>query len=225
MSRANGRTSEAIASLLYEETLTAAEYFVIQTLITPITTWALKPAANTVADGTVLKFSDIGENGSMWASKSSTNEWHPVGGRVVLQHVTVGVPSASSVAEQVLGTVTLPAGILGLNGQFSVNSRWSFTNNANIKTFRVRLGGAGGTILSETNRGGSAGASLTTTVTNRASASSQLAAQSVDALATTPLATAAINTAVAADIVLSIQKATAGDVATLETLTVELLYK
>lgn len=41
--------------------------------------------------------------------------------------------------------ISLPANSLGANGQIRVSFEYSFTNNANTKTHRVRLGGLAGT--------------------------------------------------------------------------------
>lgn len=44
-------------------------------------------------------------------------------------------------------TYTLPGGTLGANGHLRIRSYWTFTNNANAKTTRVRACGAAGSIF------------------------------------------------------------------------------
>lgn len=59
---------------------------------------------------------------------------------------------AGGTGEIALAQVKIPGGILGSNGVLRVTTIWSYTNNGNNKTFRIRLGGMGGTtFLSITN--------------------------------------------------------------------------
>lgn len=50
-----------------------------------------------------------------------------------------------TVAETVLGTITVPAGLLGTNGQIRIRTVWTYTNSANNKTLRIRYSAIGGT--------------------------------------------------------------------------------
>lgn len=54
----------------------------------------------------------------------------------------VAVAVTGTLAETTLATVTLPAGIMGTKGILRVDLVWSFTNNANNKIMRVKLGTA-----------------------------------------------------------------------------------
>lgn len=49
-------------------------------------------------------------------------------------------PLTGSTGETTLATIRVPAGLLGANGQLEITTLWSMTNNANVKTFRVKLG-------------------------------------------------------------------------------------
>jgi hypothetical protein len=49
--------------------------------------------------------------------------------------------------ETTLATISIPANTLGANGTLKINAIWSFTNSANTKTFRWRLGGLAGTVI------------------------------------------------------------------------------
>lgn len=50
-----------------------------------------------------------------------------------------GTPSQTT--EEVLATITVPANSMGPNGSILLLVRWSYTESANSKTFRVRFGG------------------------------------------------------------------------------------
>ena len=58
-----------------------------------------------------------------------------------------GSIDAGNTSENILATCTIPAGAMGLNGGLKIFSSWSCTNNANVKTMRVRLGGISGALL------------------------------------------------------------------------------
>ncbi len=53
--------------------------------------------------------------------------------------------TGANTSETVLKTVNLPA--LGANSCIDIDSALSWTSSANTKTFRIRLGGIGGTIV------------------------------------------------------------------------------
>lgn len=165
-------------------------------------TWAALVALTGVPTGAVASVSDLGYvqmvyNGTIW---------RPPSGSLMLGQSGVAVTHTGDTNETVLATVTVPAGLLGTNGGLRIYSSWTVTNSANNKVPRIRLGGvAGTTILSPT---------LTTTLTlsdirrvyNRNSASSQVTntnASTVASTGTTALAvtTAAVNMAVAQDLV------------------------
>lgn len=54
----------------------------------------------------------------------------------------VAASVTGTTAETTLATVTLPAGIMGTKGILMIDLVWSFTNSANAKIMRVRLGTA-----------------------------------------------------------------------------------
>jgi len=57
------------------------------------------------------------------------------------------VALTGGVAETVLATLPLPAGLIGPNGEIEIEYDMTETNNANNKTVTVRLGGLTGTAL------------------------------------------------------------------------------
>ena len=139
----------------------------------------------------------------------------------------VAVVSANSTGEQALATITIPAGLMGINGALYVTALWTLTNNINAKTLRIRLGGIAGTEFQNL-----AGASLVTVsaamrIQNRGSLASQVGASvgmnAFGATSTAAVVTGTINTAVNQDLVISVQKATGTDTATLEAYTVQVV--
>jgi hypothetical protein len=146
----------------------------------------------------------------------------------VLARSAVAASVTGTTSETALATISVPAAAMGPNGVLRVTSIWSVTNGANNKILRTRFGGVSGTPF--------LAATLTTTaslhdirhIANRNSASSQVGAPttptstfSAQALANQ---TAAVNTASAADLVISGQLANAGDTITLEYHCVEVAY-
>jgi len=57
----------------------------------------------------------------------------------------VAVACPADTTEDILATIPLPGEIMGPNGIIFLESFWSYTNSANNKTLRARLGGAAGT--------------------------------------------------------------------------------
>ena len=169
----------------------------------------------------ILKLEAV--NGSVTYIVSNHDERYQEG-RILAQS-GVALPSANSTGEQALATITIPGGTLGPNGAVLVRHLWTFTNNANVKTVRVRLGGISGTIHSAI-----AGASALTykghcMIMNRGAQDSQVGQVADTSIFTTSvnaLVTGAIDTSVDQDLIISIQKATGTDVGTLEAYSVEL---
>jgi hypothetical protein len=70
---------------------------------------------------------------------------------IILGASAVAVSGAADTNENILATITIPAGAMGLNGILRVYADYTVTNNANAKTLRVRLSGIGGTVLDSKN--------------------------------------------------------------------------
>lgn len=147
--------------------------------------------------------------------------WMPIAGVIVLAQSALAVNGAADTNENVLLTVNIPGGLLGPNGYFRLTTTWTLTNSANTKTARLRYSGAAGAQLHAGNYGSAAGALIIQGFANRGLANSQigLGAQSggifVLAAGTAPLASA-VDTSVATTAVLSMQKGSAGEIATLD---------
>ena len=100
-------------------------------------TWANKPTTATA--GQTICITDIGENGSLW--RGDGTKWvrlNPI--KIFSLSAPFSMTGSTSVVT--LATITIPAGLLGANGKLKIYPLWSTTNNANVKTLRLNIGGA-----------------------------------------------------------------------------------
>lgn len=146
----------------------------------------------------------------------------------------VPVSVTGTTAETALATITIPAGGLGLNGSIKVTRLITYTNNANIKTFRDRFGGISGTSYNTYGPTTTATARYDTEIHNRNSANSQIGfaagvgpniAGSGIGFTSGAVVTSAVDTSLATTYVLTVQNANAGDTSTLEYWKAEFCYK
>lgn len=182
-------------------------------------TWATRPDATTVGVGATIRASDVGISPGMRFVSDGTR-WIPDGPQI-LARTAAAVSHTGDTNETALATITIPAGAMGLNGGVQVYSTHSFTNSGNNKIMRLRLNGIAGTQFFVSTQTTQATLSDMRRIRNRNSASSQVgsfAASNVVGLGqtTNAVATGAINTAAAVDLVLSGQLASAGETITLE---------
>lgn len=136
------------------------------------------------------------------------------------------VNTPADITEDTLATITIPANLLGPNGTLRITSQWSYTNNANTKTMRIRYSGAAGTIYMQIPATTTASYSDQRTISNRGATNSQVGANSGGSILTLsggPTTTSAVDTTAATTIVFTGQKASAGDTLTLEGYTIEVL--
>lgn len=169
---------------------------------------------------------DVGLRGSLWRSDGTT--WGLVNGSCVYARghtdLTVG---AGSTAEEDLVSIPLLPGLMGLNGQIIVTHFWQATNNANVKTMRVKLGGTA--FFANAAALGSAAIFLPppTRIFNRNSQSSQIAFAAANGNTTVATASAAttgtVDTSAVQTLAISGQKATGSDTLTLLAYSVELI--
>lgn len=145
----------------------------------------------------------------------------------VLGQSSVAVSGAADTNENVLATVTVPAGSMGLNGRLRVTALLTLTNSANNKTVRVRLGGIGGSIFTSPVMTTSASTRFQIEIANRGAANSQVGGQQLGTggwgISGNVVATAAIDTSADTTVVITGQKASAGETITLESYLVELI--
>ena len=99
-------------------------------------TWADKPA--TAPLGQIICITDVGENGSLW--RGNGTKWVRLN---PIKIFSLSAPFSLTVSTSVvtLATITIPAGLLGANGKLKIYPLWATTNNANVKTLRLNLGG------------------------------------------------------------------------------------
>lgn len=146
-------------------------------------------------------------------------------GIIVLGRSAPDASATASTNEETLATVAVPANAMGPNGRLRITTQWSYTNSANDKTFRVKLGGS---LVSATIQTTTTWARIQSEVINRNSASSQRVPTQGTGFtglgsAGTASATIAVNTTQAQDLTITGQKASAGETLTLESYLVELL--
>lgn len=139
----------------------------------------------------------------------------------------VGAAVSSGTSEVALASVTIPGNLMGANGQLRIKALWTYTNSANNKVLRCRMGAAlAGTVMGSTTATTTAMASWELIINNAGAANSQKVYSNVTAPEGTTTAsptTAAIDTTAAFDITLSGQPANAGETITLERYSVEFI--
>lgn len=186
----------------------------------PVYTWATLPSA-AANNGLRVHVSDVGEGGSDW--KSNGTLWLQVNGSVLLARSAVAASVTGTTSETALATITIPAGVMGLNGQLRVTALWAGTSSANQKTYRIRFGGVLYYAGAVTN--GSQVQNFVM-VRNRNAANAQVGFSNIaTAIGTTANAntTSSIDTSAATTVSISAQLVSAAETGTLDSYTVELL--
>lgn len=149
------------------------------------------------------------------------------GGIQVLCKSAVAVSAPVDTTEDTLATCTVPANAMGANGVLRIRTRWSATNNVNNKIIRTRFSTVAGTTFGLITTANWGYQQLEVTISNRNATNSQEGAQisfvNSALLASSTTTTSAVDTTAATTIVITGQKATAGDTLTLESYLVELM--
>lgn len=138
------------------------------------------------------------------------------GPQIVQCQSAVAVPHTGDTAEFTAATCTIPANTLGANGRLQVMAQWSWPNNANTKTVRVRFGGTQFMSAAATT---SLQGNFIVAIANRNSTSSQVGTNQVGQLAGTnvnAVVTGALATTSSQDITITEQLGTGTDTVTLE---------
>jgi len=147
---------------------------------------------------------------------------------VVLGQSAVAVSGGADTNENILATITVPAGAMQEDGRIRITCSFTVNNNGNAKTVRVRFSGIGGTIYKSASLTLVLSAKFVVEIQNRNSEASQVGSASAASThsglepSTAALVTSAVDTSVATTIVITAQKAVAGDTMTLESYLVEL---
>jgi hypothetical protein len=185
-------------------------------------TYATLPAAASYS-GYIARASDVGIAPGMLLVSDGTR-WIP-DGRQMLSRSAAAITCPADATEDILATVAIPAGLLGVNGQLFIKTQWTCTNGANDKTFRVRLGGIGGTAFLNTTQTTILDYIAQTAIANRNSASSQLGTlgSGLYGAGGSNFITGTIDTASAQDLVITGQKETSGESLILESYSVEVM--
>lgn len=176
----------------------------------PTSTWAGLPAAAS-AQGQIVRVTDFGVAGVGLLVISDGTRWLPIGGQVLARsNASVAAPADTN--EDILATINLPAGLMGLDGSVRVRAHFSYTNSANTKTLRARLGGAAGTVYNQIAATASTYAAFEIWISNRGAANSQLGAPNGISLFSSGgvaavAVTSAVDTSAATTVVLTGQKA------------------
>ena len=179
-------------------------------------TWATLEAP---ADYIGLAYvTDVGLSGSLWRSDGAT--WGLVNGSVVLARGNTDLTvTAASTAEVDIASFDVPAGLIGTNGMLEVTHFWEATNNANVKTMRVKLGGTAFFANAAALNSSAIFLPPITRIWNRNSQSVQMAFAAANGNTTiatgTAKTTGAVDTSAATTLAISGQKATGSDTLTL----------
>lgn len=146
---------------------------------------------------------------------------------IILAQSFVAASGAADANENALATITVPAGAMGANGSLRIWTLWAFTNSANNKTARIRFSGAAGTQYLALTVTTTATYSDVRMISNRGATNSQVGSassgSSMFALSAGTYPTSAVDTTAATTIVITGQKASAGETITLEGYSVQLL--
>jgi len=166
----------------------------------------------------------IGHDASGKGGRQAVSSWP-----TMLAHSAVAVTCPNDTNENVLATITIPAGAMGANGLLDILLKVSATNDASTKTIRGRLGGIGGTVIFGQATVSFATAEARFTVENRNSESSQIGGRSGSASgvggSANAFQTAAIDTSAETTLVLTAQLGDGTDTLTLESYSVHLFHQ
>jgi hypothetical protein len=156
---------------------------------------------------------------------SNGSVWKPLGGVALIaaSGASVSTP-ASSVLNETLVTVTIPANIMGPNGQLEIFTLWTVTTSANNKTVRVTFGGTDFAASVWTTQISS---QLYTNVANKNATNSQKGMNAATSTffggTTSAHAPSSVDTTAAVSLTLKGQCANSADTITLEKYSVKLL--
>lgn len=148
---------------------------------------------------------------------------------IILAQSAIAVTSPADATEDIFAALSVPGGIMGINGALRLTTLWSFTNSVNSKTMRARFGGLTGTQYMSIALTTNDSLHHVCMVRNRGAANSQVGANGGGLSgnggfgAGAAVLTSAVNTALDTSFVLTGQKATAGETLTLEAYLLELL--
>lgn len=148
---------------------------------------------------------------------------------IVLAKSGAAVNTPADTSEDTLATITIPANAMGANGFLRITTLWTFTSSGNNKTPRIRFSGAAGTIYMNPVFTATVGLAQMTVIANRGATNSQVGFASaatnggLGVSSASANVTSSVDTTAATTVVITGQKASAGETLTLESYLVELL--
>lgn len=177
------------------------------------------PAAVAITGGSITGITDLAVADGGTGSSTARAAAAALGVPYILAQSWVAVPAPADTSENILATITIPAGALGPNGSMEVYALFSYTNGADDKIPRMRLGGISGTILHTRTQTTTDALETIVRFGNRNAQNSQVARNSGWApytSATNAPTTAAIDTSAQTTLVITGQKETGANTLTLE---------
>lgn len=116
---------------------------------TPRTTWAARPTATSVSEGTLIYVTDL----DVFMFSDGTN-WKPVGGRMTLSRGVTEVAFSNISPNTTINmhkSISVPAGLVIAGCLATVDIKWAHTASTNAKHMRVYLNGSAGTQMTNYN--------------------------------------------------------------------------
>ena len=169
-------------------------------------TWANKPSVAPL--GQIICVTDVGENGILCRGDGA--KWIRMH-QINLYNLATPVVLKETTAETTMLTVSIPASLMNKRGRLNVLGLMILTNNANLKTLKVKFGGQTLATVTSTSQ---AALGFSTWLLNLNSETSQKNGNAVSFT---------IDTTIANDFVITGQLANAADTLTLSALTLEAL--
>lgn len=169
-------------------------------------TWANKPAIAPL--GQVICITDIGENGIL--CRGNGTKWIRMH-QINLYNLATPVALTGTTLETTMLTVSIPASLMNKRGRLNVLGLMNLTNNANLKTLKVKFGGQTLATVTSTSQ---AALGFSTWLLN---INSETAQRNGNATSFT------IDTTIANDLVITGQLANSEDTLTLIALSVEII--
>jgi hypothetical protein len=169
-------------------------------------TWANKPAIAPL--GQVICITDIGENGIL--CRGNGTKWIRMH-QINLYNLATPVALTGTTSETTMLTVSIPASLMNKRGRLNVLGLMNLTNNANLKTLKVKFGGQTLATVTSTSQ---AALGFSTWLLN---INSETAQRNGNATSFT------IDTTIANDLVITGQLANSEDTLTLIALSVEII--
>lgn len=145
---------------------------------------------------------------------------------IILAQSAIAVTSPADATEDVFAWLAIQGGLMGIAGALRLTTLWSMTNSANNKTLRARFGGLAGADFFGNVIANQATLHHQLFIRNRGAANSQVGpppSQGSYAVGTAAVIVSAVNTALDTSLVITGQKATAGETLTLESYLLELI--